>query len=30
MVAIEPDASLAGEISAKFKKAEPFAWLTTQ
>jgi choloylglycine hydrolase len=27
-VAIEPDAGLAGEISAKFELAEPFAWLT--
>ena len=29
MIAIEPDAGLAGEISAKLKTAEPFAWLTT-
>jgi penicillin V acylase-like amidase (Ntn superfamily) len=27
MLAVDPDKPLAGEVSAPFKKAKPFAWL---
>lgn len=29
-IAIDPEAAFAGEVSAEFKPAEPFSWLTTE